>query len=692
MALPIEKKRNVALIGHGGSGKTTLAEAVLFRAGITTRMGSVEDGNTVSDNDPEEIRRKYSIRSSVLPFDYDNHHFTLIDCPGYLDFIGEAISALHAVDGAVICVNAVAGVEPQTRLAWKYCERLKLPRLLFVSQLDRENASFEKAIDACRQAFGKSVAPLVITMGEQTGLKGVINVLSRKAYIREGDKTVVSDPPAEYSAAVEAARATLIESIVELDDDLMVRYMEDDTIGEDELQAALLAGTLRGDFCPALGGSSKLLIGMGTLLSLLQDCLPHPGFRKLVEGKKPAGGEDSRPLTADAPFLARVFKISSEGQLGEIFWMRVLSGQARTGDAMLNPNTGEMEKFSALLLMRGKTREDLTVAQAGDICATVKLKKTHIGDTLTAKEHQFVLPLVEYPSAVAFECLEVDDKNDFEKAMQALNFQSNVDPTLRIVQNEETKEQVVYGMGQLHLDIAASAVKAKTGVGVKWKKPRIPYRETITQPAQAQGKYKKQTGGRGKFGDCHLKLEPRDRGAGYEFVDAVVGGVIPNRFIPAIEKGVVETMEHGPLSGSRVIDTKVTVFFGSAHSVDSDELSFKVAGSMAFKQAFEHGSPILLEPVYDVCVLTPDKYTGDIMGDMNSRRGRVAGMDQNGDLRQLNAQVPLAEMYQYINTLRSMTQGQGSFEMKFSHYEQVPSNVQSEIVKHYQATRKQEED
>jgi elongation factor G len=692
MALPIEKKRNVALIGHGGSGKTTLAEAVLFRAGVITRMGSVEDGNTVSDNDPEEIRRKYSVRSSVLPFDYSGLHYTLIDCPGYLDFIGDTMSALNAVDGAVIVVNGVAGIEPQTRLAWQNCDNLGLPRMIFVNQLDKENASFSRTIDACRAAFGKSVAPLVITMGEQAGLKGVINVLKRKAYLRDGDKTRTEDVPAEYADAVEAARAQLVESIVELDDELMMRYMEDDAIGEDELQAALLAGTLRGAFCPALAGASKQLIGMGTLLGMIEECLPHPGYRGTIAGQNASGGEDARPLAADAPFCARVFKLSNEGQLGELYWMRVLSGKLRPGDSAYNAKTGELEKISTLLLMRGKTREDLTEAGAGDICATVKLKKTHIGDTLSVKDFPFVLPAIEYPNAVAFETMEVDDKNDFEKAISTLIYHANLDPTLRIVQDEETKEQVVYGMGQLHLDIAASAIKSKTGVVVHWSKPRIPYRETITQLQEAQGRYKKQTGGRGKFGDCWLRLEPQERGVGYEFVDAVVGGAIPNRFIPAVEKGVVDSMEHGPISGSRVIDLKVTVYFGSAHSVDSDELSFKMAGSLAFRTAFEKAGPILLEPIYDVTIVMPDKYMGDVMGDINSRRGRVAGMDQQGDQKQLKAQVPLAEMYQYINTLRSMTQGQGSFEMNFSHYEQVPSNIQSEIAKAHAATRKHEED
>jgi len=362
----------------------------------------------------------------------------------------------------------------------------------------------------------------------------------------------------------------------------------------------------------------------------------------------------------------------------------------RPGDTIYNGSVSEAEKIPTLLVMRGKTREDITQAGAGDIVATVKLKYTGMGHTLCTKDNQIVLPEFDYPNAVAFETVDVDDKNDLEKAIAALHQYSAMDPTLRIVRNEETKEQVVYGMGQLHLDVASSYVKSKSGVVVKWLKPRVPYRETITMEAKAQGKFKKQTGGRGKYGDVHLRLEPTERGEGFEFLDEIVGGVVPNRFIPAVEKGVIETMNNGPLSGSKVIDVRVAAFFGSHHSVDSDELSFKVAGSMAFKSAFEQANPIILEPIYDVSVWTPEDYMGDVMADLNTRRGRVGGMEQVGDLKRINAQVPLAELYQYINQLRSMTQGQGYYNMEFSHYEQVPRDVQTEIIKAHAASRKEE--
>jgi elongation factor G len=370
-----------------------------------------------------------------------------------------------------------------------------------------------------------------------------------------------------------------------------------------------------------------------------------------------------------------------------MFWTRVYSGVVRPGDTVYNTTSSESEKISSLLLMRGKTREDVTQASAGDIVATVKLKNTGMGATLCPKDQQILLPEIKYPSAVAYETVEVEDKNDLEKAMSALYQYSAMDPTLRVVQNEETKEQVVYGMGPLHLDVAASYIKNKSGVTISWRKPKVPYRETITAPAEAQGKFKKQTGGRGKYGDVHLRLEPLERGTGYEFADAVVGGVVPNRFIPAVEKGVLETMQAGPLSGSRVIDMKVTIFDGSHHSVDSDELSFKVAASMGFKSAFEKCRPIILEPIYNVTVFTPEDYMGEVLADMNTRRGRVAGMDQAGDLKTVSAQVPLGELYQYINALRSMTQGQGYYEMEFSHYEQVPSNVQTDIIKEFKAQK-----
>ncbi|MCB1220312.1 MAG: elongation factor G [Planctomycetales bacterium] len=690
MGVAIDKKRNVAIIGHGGAGKTVLSEAILYIAGAINRMGTIEDGNTVSDHDPEEIKRKYSITSAVLPFDFEDHHFTLIDCPGYRDFLGESTSALNVVDSAIIVVNGSMGVEPQTRIFWETCEKLHLPRLIFISGLDKENADWDNAISSCRNEFGKTVAPLCITIGEHHDLKGVINVLLRKAYMKEGDKIVEKPVPDDYKEATEAARADLVESIVELDDELMMRYMDDDTISTDELEKAMLDGILHGKFCPAVGGSGKETVGIRNLLEIIIHSMPHPGFHEKLHGSKPDGSEESRPPSEDAPLTARVFKVTSEGQVGDVFWMRVWSGKLKNGDTVLNSSTDEQEKIGNLILMRGKERKDVNEVGAGDIVATMKLKHTKMGNTLTAKDSPFILDKIEYRRPVAYEKVEVDDHNDLEKVISTLNVLTSADPTLRLVQDEETKEQVLYGMGPLHLDVARSQVKKRVGVDIKWEKPRIRYRETITGSGNAQGKYKKQSGGRGKYGDCHIRLEARERGAGFEFLDEVVGGVVPGRFIPAIEKGIVEAMVNGPLSGSKVIDIKAAVYDGSSHSVDSDELSFKMAAQMGFRSAFEQARPILLEPIYNVTVQTPDEYTGDVMADLNTRRGRVGGMDQVGNVKEIKAQVPLAEMYQYINTLRSMTQGQGSFEMEFASYEQVPSNVQGDIIKAHQANQKAE--
>jgi len=498
---------------------------------------------------------------------------------------------------------------------------------------------------------------------------------------------VEQDVPAAMVEEVHAAHQQLMESIVETDPELFERYLADEEISNDELLTALQYATQRGELCPAIGGAARQKIGVSNLMNIIIRCLPAPDFHNVEKGVTPDGREDARPLSEEAPFSARVFKITSEGQLGEVYWLRIYSGGIKPGDTVFNPRTGESEKVSALLVMRGKTREDITAASAGDIVASVKLKGTKLGDTLCAKEHPIVYPPIQLPGAVAYELVGVDDRNDLEKTIAALYYYASMDPALRVTQDDETKEIVVFGMGQLHLDTAASYVKGKTNVQVKWSKPRIPYRETITTKAESQGKFKKQTGGRGKYGDAHIRLEPQERGAGFEFVDAVVGGVVPNRFIPAVEKGIIDSMEHGPISGSKVIDLKATLFFGSYHPVDSDELSFKMAGSMGFRQAFEKANPILLEPLYNVTVYTPDEYMGDVMGDLNTRRGRVTGMDQAGGLKVVSAQVPLAELYQYINTLRSMTQGQGYYVMEFSSYEQVPGNVQQEIHKAYAATR-----
>ncbi|MDQ3024280.1 MAG: elongation factor G [bacterium] len=687
MGVAMSNKRNVALLGQGGCGKTTLAEAMLNIAGATSRMGSIEEGNCASDSHPEEVRRRHSIYSSILPFDFAGHRITLVDNPGYLDFIGEAVNSLSVADGAVIVVNGVAGIEPQTRLAWENCQRLNIPRLLFINLLDKENSSWNRTLDACRSAFGKSIAPLVITIGEQSGLSGVVNILLEKAFVKDGDKIVEQDVPADMVDEVHAAHQQLTESIVETDAELFERYLADEPISNDELLTALQFATQRGDLCPAIGGAARTKIGVSNLLNIIIRCLPAPDFHKVEVGATPDGKTDSRPLSEEAPFSARVFKITSEGQLGEVYWMRIYSGTLKPGDLVYNPRTSEAEKVSALLVMRGKTREDVTSASAGDLVASVKLKGVKLGDTLCARDHPIVYPPIQLPSAVAYELVGVDDRNELEKAIAALYYYASMDPALRVVQDDETKELVVYGMGQLHLDTAASYVKGKTNVQVRWSKPRIPYRETITVKAESQGKFKKQTGGRGKYGDAHIRLEPQERGIGFEFVDAVVGGVVPNRFIPAVEKGVIESMEHGPISGSKVVDIKATLYFGSYHPVDSDELSFKVAGSMGFRQAFEKAGAILLEPLYTVTVYTPEEYMGDVMGDLNTRRGRVTGMDQAGGLKVVTALVPLAELYQYINTLRSMTQGQGYYVMEFSHYDQVPGNIQQEIQKAHSATR-----
>jgi elongation factor G len=690
MGVAIDKKRNVAIIGHGGAGKTVLSEAMLYVAGAINRMGTIEDGNTVSDHDPEEIKRKYSIKSAVLPFDFDGYHFTLIDCPGYRDFLGESTSALNVVDSAILVVNGSMGVEPQTRVFWETCEELGLPRMIFISGLDKENADWDSAVDSCRREFGKVVAPLSLAIGEHHDLGGIINVLTRKAYVKEGDKIVEKAVPEDYLERMEAARASLVESIVELDDELMMRYMEDGEISDEELEKAMLDGILHGKFCPVVGGSGKAMVGVRNLLKILIHNMPHPGFHAKVNGRKPDGSEDSRPPVEDAPLTARVFKVSNEGQVGDVYWMRIWSGKLKSGDTVLNSSSDELEKIGNMILMRGKDRTDVTECGAGEIVATMKLKHTKMGSTLCAKDHPIILGDIEYRSPVAYEKVDVDDHNDLEKVIAALHGIAASDPTLRMMQDEETKEQLVYGMGPLHLDVARAQVKKRTSVSLKWTKPKIRYRETITGNASAQGKYKKQSGGRGKYGDCHIRLEAQERGAGFEFVDAVVGGVVPSRFIPAIEKGIRESLEHGPLSGSKVIDVKATVYDGSHHSVDSDELSFKVAAQMGFKSAFEQARPMLLEPIYNVIVQIPDEYTGDVMADLNTRRGRVAGMDQVGNIKEIKAQVPLAEMYQYINTLRSMTQGQGSFEMEFANYEQVPSNVQGDVIKAHASSREAE--
>jgi elongation factor G len=689
MSLPVEKKRNIALVGHGGSGKTTLSEAILFSQAAITRFGKVDEGNTVSDYTAEEIRKKHSIYSGILPMAYKGYQLNVLDTPGYLDFVGEMVSALTVCDGAVIVVNAQAGVESQTIRAWDYSVERGLARVIFVNHLDKEGTEYEATVEALRDQFGKAVAPFIVPIGEGPGIKGVVNVLTKESYIRADGKLTKGTAPESMAKEMEKLRFDLVESIVEQDEKLFERYLGDEAISDAELAAVLAKGTRSGNLVPVIAGVAATMQGVDPLLDAIIELMPAPDGR----GKLKLIGKDGKPaelpVSPDAPLAAHVFKIVGESKLGELTYFKVGSGKVRPGDTVYNVKTGEAEKISALVMMLGKNRLDVTEAAAGDIVATVKLKFTHIGDTLCMKDQQFTFPPIVYPKAVSYEAIEVEDKALLEKVSSGLNHIHEEDPTLRPEMNDLTHQLVVYGMGELHLGVAREKLSERFGVKIDWTKPRVPYKETIGGTSSAQGKYKKQTGGRGQYGDIWLKLEPlKDKE--FEFVDAIVGGVVPNKFIPAVEKGVVEVMAGGVLAGYPVSYVKVTAYDGSHHSVDSSEMAFKIAASMGFKKAFMDAKPILQEPIYKLKISVPDEYLGDVMGDLNSRRGRVLGVSGSGKLKVVEANVPLVEVYKYINTLRSMTQGVGHYEMEFDHYAEVPPQIAQGVIESAKIDREEE--
>lgn len=687
----LEKKRNIALVGHGGSGKTVLAEALLFATGTTTRMGKVEDGNTVSDYHAEEIKRKFSIFTSMVPFQFDGHQMNVLDTPGYQDFVSEMIGALAVVDGAVLVVNGQAGLESQAEKAWTYCEQFNLPRLIFISQLEKEGADYFRVLGELRGRFGSAVAPLVIPVGEQHGLRGVVDILTNKAYFVDGKSVKEEAVPSELSGQVSEMRAALVESIVETDDSLMELYLSEEPIPDEKLIATLRKSTLAGSLVPVIAGAGEKLIGVHPLLGVIRDLLPSPLHREKITGVKQEGGaEEVRRMDPGEPFCARVFKIE-ESPMGVLTFFRIYSGKLKPGDSFFNPALRSIEKISTLIRMLGKNREDITEATAGDIVATVKLKDTKRDHTICDKDHPIILPPVKYPSPLAFEAIHVESKGDLEKISQGLQAFSHEDPTLYFEQDIETREMVLRGMGELQLDVYRAQVSEKFKVKFDFAEPKIPYKETIRATASAQGKHKKQTGGRGQYGDVWLELSPLPRGTGFEFQDAIVGGVVPGKFIPAVEKGVIEAMETGPLAGCKVVDVKVKLYDGSFHSVDSSEMAFKLAASQGFRNAFESANPVMLEPIYAVNITVPDTFMGDVMGDINSRRGKLQGVEALGGSQQsIKAHVPLAELYKYVNILRSMTQGRGSFEMEFSHYEDVPAEVANKVREAYKKSREAE--
>ena len=676
MLLP-EKVRNVALVGHGGSGKTTLAEALLFVGGATSRRGTVEQGTTVLDFEPEEIDRGISLGLGAATFNWNEHRINLIDTPGSSDFSGDARSALRAVDLALFVVSGVDGVEVQTEQLWKVAEEEGIPRAVVVTKLDRDRSSFERTLEQLRDSFGKAIAPIQVPIGSEEGLRGLVRVASERAYeYTDGEKEGKEvDLPSEVEDLVHAAHTALVETVVETDDEMMEAYFEGKEPSREQIVATIHKGIVAGDIQPVLVASAERLMGIDLLAEFIVDYGPNPLERTL-----PAlTSGDPIPPSTDGPTVAFVFKSVSDPFVGRISLFRIYSGTVKA-DQELDVAGGGKVRLHNLFKLQGKEHNDVPDLPAGGIGAVAKVDNLRVGDTLRSSGSSITIAPVAYPRPVAEVAITPRSHHDEEKLSTALHRIEEEDPTIRVERRSDTGETILAGLGDTHLDVTVARIHRKFGVEVDTALPIIPYRETITTSSQAEGKHKKQSGGRGQFGVALVKFAPLPRGSGYEYIDSIKGGSIPRQFIPAVDKGIQEALHRGVLAGYPVIDISAEVYDGKYHAVDSDEMSFRMAGIQAVRAATQDLKPILLEPVMKVTVTVPEDHLGDVMGDINAKRGRVLGMEGDGTLRSVIAEVPMAEIQQYAAELRSLTSGRGTFDVEFDHYAEVPHNEAQQVI------------
>jgi elongation factor G len=667
---PSAKIRNVALVGHGNSGKTTLAEALLFANGVTQRMGRVEDGNTVSDFDPEEHKRGISTNLSIIPIEYEGHKLNILDTPGYADFVGDVVAALRVADLALFVISGVEGVEVQAEIVWKMAEAAGVPRAIFVNKLDRDRASFSRTCDDLKNRFGAGVAPLQLPIGEEADLVGVVDLLTDKAYTYVDGRVTQGEVPDGMEEQEHAVHDALVEGIVVADDDLMERYLSDEAIDYKELAGALAKGIAAGAVFPVLCGSATKLIGIDRLCRFLADEAPAP----------------SAP--ADGPPAAFVFKTIADPYVGRVNVFKVMSGKVQPDAVLTNGRTVGDERLHQLLTLRGREQEPVSEVPAGDIAAVAKLNDTSTGDILAQRGADISIEPFQSPDPVLPTAIKPKSKADEDKLANALHRLQDEDPVLRVERNAETHQTLLWGIGETHLSIALEKLQRKYGVEVEQEDVKVAYRETVGAKAEAEGKYKKQTGGHGQFGVAFLRVEPLERGAGFEFSDAIVGGAIPRQFIPAVERGIADTIVHGGALGFPVVDVKVTCYDGKYHPVDSSEMSFKMAGSLGFKEAAAKARPVLLEPISELIITVPEAYQGDVMGDLNSKRGRIQGTAAIGNGEQeISALVPTSEVIRYAIDLRSLTGGRGRFTATHSHYDPAPPNLAEKIVAEAAAAR-----
>lgn len=682
------KIRNVAVIGHRGTGKTSLTEAMLFGTGTINRQGAVEPGTTVADWDEDEKKRQLSISASLCHFDWHDHSFNLFDTPGDPSFHADTLACLRVVEGAIVVMNAAVGLEVQHERLWNVCEENSVSRLIFVNMMDRERADFAAAVEQLAESFGQGAVAITLPIGAEDKFEGVVDLLSMKAYKYDGGKAAEIPVPEDMAGMVEEYREKLMDAVAENDDSLMEKYLEGEEVSDDELFSALKSGVADGTIFPVAAGCATKTAGIDLLLNLMIQGIPSPARRGAV---KALDGDQEIELEckADGPLAAFVFKTMADPFSGRINVLRVFSGELKSDSNVYNPVSKAKERVGQLLRLQGKENSPVDVLGPGDIGALAKLKATNTGDSLCAEGGSITFPPLKLPNPVMSFAVEPKSKGDEEKIGTSLKRLQEEDPTLVVQRDPQTNELIVSGLSQVHVEVVVDRMKRRFGAEVNLKPPRVPYLETIRKTAQAQGKYKKQTGGRGQYGDAWLRIEPLPRGQGFEFADQVVGGVIPRGFIPAVEKGVVEAMKEGELAGSPIVDMKVTVYDGSHHPVDSSEMAFKIAASMGLKKAIADADPVILEPIMTVQVMIPEENVGDVIGDMNSRRGKVLGMEPKGKTSQVNIEVPLAEIVSYAPDLRSMTGGRGDYTMEFLRYEEVPAHLAQKIIEQAKAEKEE---
>ena len=683
--LPIEKLRNIGIMAHIDAGKTTTTERILFYTGKVHRMGEVHDGAATMDFMEQEKERGITITSAATTCEWKGHRINIIDTPGHVDFTVEVERSLRVLDGAVALFCAVGGVEPQSETVWRQADKFGVPRIAFVNKMDRVGADFFNVIQMMKDRLSTNPVPVQIPIGEGDLFTGVIDLIGMKAimYTEDplGTKFEIFNVPKDLEKYAKEHRTKLLESVSDIDDTLLVKYLEGEEITEDEIKKVIRQATIKGKIVPVLCGSAFKNKGIQLLLDAIVDYLPSPADLPEIIGHHPHMNDlITRKLTEDEKFTALAFKIMSDPYVGRLTFFRVYSGKATAGSYVYNSTKEKKERLGRLLQMHANHRTDIDEVYAGDIAAAVGLKFTKTGDTLCDESDPIILEKMEFPEPVIQIAIEPKTKADQDKLSEALNKLADEDPTFRVSVNEETGQTLIAGMGELHLEILVDRMKREFKVEANVGKPQVAYRETIKNKVQAEGKFIRQTGGRGKFGHVWIEIEPNEKGKGYEFINKIVGGVIPKEYIPAVSAGIEEAMRNGVLAGYPVVDVKVTLFDGSYHEVDSDELSFRIAGSIAFKEAAKKANPVLLEPIMEVEVVTPEEYLGDVMGDLNSRRGKIEGFSARKDAQVIKALVPLSEMFGYATVLRSMTQGRALYTMQFAFYQEVPKQIADQII------------